>query len=49
LERLGLIRNAAGRGHQPSGEPNAWRLTERGVQVTQTLRVHAGSDGEAVS
>ncbi|HWY17234.1 MAG TPA: TetR family transcriptional regulator [Solirubrobacteraceae bacterium] len=49
LERLGLIRNTAGHGHQPSGEPNIWRLTDRGLQVTQTLRVHAGSNGEVAS
>jgi AcrR family transcriptional regulator len=33
LERLGLIHNAAGRSGQPTGEPNAWRLTPRGEEV----------------
>jgi AcrR family transcriptional regulator len=40
LERLGLIRNAAEHGHQPSGEPNAWCLTVRGVRVTETIGAH---------
>ena len=44
LERLGLLANA-GAGHS-RGERNAWRLTDRGVQVTQTIRVHAGDNGE---
>jgi AcrR family transcriptional regulator len=51
LERLGLIRNAAAQGaHQPTGEPNAWCLTDRGVRVTQTICVHAGDgNGGAAS
>jgi AcrR family transcriptional regulator len=52
LERLGLIGNAAAqRGAQPSGEPNAWCLTDRGVQVTQTIHAHTSSDidGEMAS
>jgi len=45
LERLGLLQNT-GEGHS-RGERNAWRLTDRGVQVTQTIRAHASdSDGE---
>ena len=42
LERLGLLRNT-GEGHS-KGEPNAWRLTDKGVLVTQTIRAHAGRD-----
>jgi AcrR family transcriptional regulator/DNA-binding MarR family transcriptional regulator len=44
LERLGLAENS-GPGHA-RGERNEWRLTERGARVTQTLRAHAGGDGE---
>jgi AcrR family transcriptional regulator len=47
LERLGLLRNT-GAGHS-HGERNAWRLTDRGVQVTQTIRVHAPNNSEAAS
>jgi AcrR family transcriptional regulator len=37
LERLGLIHNT---GHgQPKGEPNAWTLTTRGIEVESALRV----------
>jgi AcrR family transcriptional regulator len=36
LDRLGLIHNA-GQG-QPNGEPNAWALTTRGVEVQQALQ-----------
>lgn len=43
LERLGLLTNT-GRS-RPKGEANAWELTARGAQVTQTLRAHAGNDG----
>jgi hypothetical protein len=39
LERLGLVENMAGGGHRPTGEPNAWRLTSRGVEVERALRV----------
>lgn len=50
LEGLGLIRNATEQGGpQPSGEPNSWHLTDRGVQVTQTLRVHTGDSDEGVA
>ncbi len=47
LERLGLIANT-GAGHA-RGERNEWRLTEKGVQVTQTIRAHAGNDREVVA
>jgi AcrR family transcriptional regulator len=39
LERLGLIHNTAGHGHQPTGEPNAWLLTARGEEVEQAVRL----------
>jgi AcrR family transcriptional regulator len=42
LEGLGLIENASGSGHRPTGEPNAWRLTLRGEEVERALRVGAG-------
>ncbi len=44
LERLGLLANT-GAGHA-RGERNAWRLTERGAQVTQAIRAHAHNNGE---
>jgi AcrR family transcriptional regulator len=42
LERLGLLENTGK--HRPKGEANAWVLTARGFQVTQTIGAHAGSD-----
>ena len=36
LERLGLLANS-GAGHA-NGEPNAWRLTELGQRITQSIR-----------
>jgi hypothetical protein len=42
LENLGLIHNS-GDGHL-KGEPNAWELTAKGLEVEQVL--HAGSGGE---
>jgi hypothetical protein len=42
LEGLGLIENSSGHGHKPTGEPNAWRLTARGVEVERALRVEPG-------
>jgi AcrR family transcriptional regulator len=42
LQRLGLVHNTSD-GHS-KGEPNEWRLTTKGVQVTQTIRAHAGND-----
>jgi AcrR family transcriptional regulator/DNA-binding MarR family transcriptional regulator len=44
LERIGLLNNT-GQGHV-KGEANAWRLTARGKQVTQTIRAHAGNNRE---
>jgi AcrR family transcriptional regulator len=37
LEGLGLIGNA-GQRRQPTGEPNAWRLTPRGEELQKTTR-----------
>jgi AcrR family transcriptional regulator len=45
LERLGLLANG-GSGHL-KGEPNAWRLTVKGEQVTQSIRVHSRFESEA--
>ena len=39
LERLGLLANT-GPGHA-KGEPNAWALTEKGVQVTESIRMYS--------
>ncbi len=41
LERLGLLANT-GAGHA-KGEPNAWALTPKGEQITQSIRVHSSS------
>jgi AcrR family transcriptional regulator len=46
LERLGLIQNtaAAGEGHhrrQPTGEPNAWRLTSQGLEVQRAVQAQS--------
>ena len=41
LERLGLLVNT-GAGHA-KGEPNAWALTPKGRQVTESIRVHSAS------
>jgi AcrR family transcriptional regulator len=38
LQRLGLLENHGG-GHT-QGEPNEWRLTEKGQQITQRIRAH---------
>jgi AcrR family transcriptional regulator len=38
LERLGLIENSSN-GHA-KGEPNAWKLTITGQDVTQSIRIH---------
>ncbi len=37
LEHLGLIENV-GRGGAGKGEPNAWRLTDRGRQLERTIQ-----------
>jgi AcrR family transcriptional regulator len=39
LERLGLLVNGSG-GHS-RGEPNAWTLTVKGEQVTQSISLHS--------
>ncbi len=39
LERLGLLVNT-GAGHA-KGEPNAWALTPKGQQITQSIRLHS--------
>jgi AcrR family transcriptional regulator len=44
LEGLGLIENTSGNGHKPTGEPNAWRLTQRGGEIERALRVSPGTD-----
>ncbi len=45
LERLGLLLNT-GAGHA-KGEPNAWALTDKGRQVTHSIRMHAPEQREA--
>ncbi len=45
LERLGLVANS-GEGHN-KGEPNVWRLTPRGEQVTQSINEHASNRVQA--
>jgi AcrR family transcriptional regulator/DNA-binding MarR family transcriptional regulator len=42
LERLGLVQNT-GPG-QPSGEPNAWRLTAKGQEIHQTVQTHSSAE-----
>jgi AcrR family transcriptional regulator len=42
LEHLGLIENV-GRGGSGKGEPNAWRLTERGKQLERTIQTRSGT------
>jgi AcrR family transcriptional regulator len=39
LEKLGLLQNTAEQGHQPTGEPNAWRLTVLGEEVQQVTGI----------
>jgi AcrR family transcriptional regulator len=45
LERFGLIVNS-GKGHS-KGEPNAWALTQAGVQVAQSILVHTPNHSQA--
>ena len=45
LEGLGLLANS-GAGHS-KGEPNAWRLTDKGEQVAQSIRAHSRLESEA--
>ena len=40
LERAGLVENS-GTGHE-SGEPNSWKLTQRGQEIDAALGTHAG-------
>ncbi len=40
LTRIGLLTNTAN-GAPAKGDPNAWRLTDRGQQVTSTIRAHS--------
>jgi AcrR family transcriptional regulator/DNA-binding MarR family transcriptional regulator len=47
LERTGLLRNAGK--NRPQGEANAWELTARGRQVTQTIRASAENNNGGVS
>ena len=47
LERLKLIERA-GDGHH-KGEPNAWKLTPLGQQITQRLQVSSGLQSETAS
>jgi AcrR family transcriptional regulator len=47
LERLGLAANS-GDGHL-KGEPNAWRLTPKGVQVEHGIRAHTQTHDNGVS
>jgi DNA-binding MarR family transcriptional regulator len=44
LEGLGLIENTSGNDHKPTGEPNAWRLTQRGEEIERALQVRPGTD-----
>jgi hypothetical protein len=46
LERLGLLANTGHGGHL-KGEPNAWRLTAKGEQVTQSIRMHTSPQHRA--
>jgi hypothetical protein len=53
LEGLGLVENATPIPHrrdQPTGEPNAWRLTVRGQEVAHATRVPSagGQESDAV-
>ncbi len=45
LERLGLLANS-GAGHS-KGEPNAWRLTDKGDLVARSIRAHSRLESEA--
>ncbi len=50
LEKLGLVENSSGQGHQPTGEPNAWCLTALGERVSDAMWVSSsgGSSGGQV-
>ena len=58
LERLGLIENTAAvargrerrRGqHQPTGEPNAWRLTVEGQEIQRAVQARPAPTGSRVN
>jgi AcrR family transcriptional regulator len=51
LERLGLIENtvAGRRTHQPTGEPNAWRLTSRGQEMQRAVQAQSAHAGLRVN
>jgi AcrR family transcriptional regulator len=40
LEKLGLIENTTAHAHQPTGEPNAWRLTVRGEEAERATQIN---------
>lgn len=44
LEGLGLVENSGGGWGR--GEPNSWSLTQKGLQVTETIRAHAANNEE---
>jgi AcrR family transcriptional regulator len=46
LKRLGLIENQTDKQHL-KGEPNAWTLTPKGLQVTQSIRTHMTNHEQA--
>ncbi len=46
LEGLGLLRNSGG---ATAGIPNAWHLTEKGRQITETFSAHAHNNREVAS
>jgi hypothetical protein len=45
LERIGLMQNTGG--GQARGEPNAWWLTPKGVQVEQSIRTCTHENGRS--
>jgi AcrR family transcriptional regulator/DNA-binding MarR family transcriptional regulator len=44
LKKTGLIENTASGGHQPTGEPNAWRLTPKGREIERALRANESNN-----
>jgi AcrR family transcriptional regulator len=44
LEKLGLIENTSGNDHKPTGEPNAWQLTQRGGEIERAMRARPGDN-----
>ena len=51
LERLGLIENTAPvkSDHQPTGEPNAWRLTPEGQEIQRAVQAQSAPIGPHVN